>query len=94
MNPEQIQGMEYIDAIVAEIRKRTPQQSKFNLYQITGDTSGRSQNIIGKVGETVWNKLIRTFNVSINQLTLPRTNPTHQESRVLCNAIFTSYDEC
>lgn len=93
LNPEQIQGMEYIDAIVAEIRKRTPQQSKFNLYQITGDTSGRSQNIIGKVGETVWNKLIRTFNVSINQLTLPRTNPTHQESRVLCNAIFTSYDE-
>lgn len=93
LNPEQIQGMEYIDAIVSEIRKRTPVQSKFNLYQITGDTSGRSQNIIGKVGETVWNKLIRTFNVSMNQLNLPRTNPTHQESRVLCNAIFTNYDQ-
>ena len=63
------------------------------MYQVTGDTSGRSQNVLGKVGTTIWDKVVRTFGISLNQLHLNATNPTHQEARVLCNAMFSNYDE-
>ena len=93
ITPEHIQGMEYIDAIVKIIKDRTPAQARYNLYQVTGDTSGRSQNVLGKVGTTIWDKVVRTFGISLNQLHLNSTNPTHQEARVLCNAMFSNYDE-
>ena len=93
LTPEDIQGKEYIEAIVEEIKRRTPAQARHNLYMITGDVSGRQKNVIGKVGESVWNKVIRTFNISVNQVKLPTHNPTHHDSRTLCNAIFTNYGD-
>lgn len=93
LNPEMIAGQEYISAIVQEVKRRTPAQARYNLYQITGDASGRSNNILAKVGENIWSSIIRAFGVGLNQINVGRSNPSHQDSRTLVNAIFTNYDE-
>jgi hypothetical protein len=94
LTPEQIIGQEYIAALVNEIRVRTPFQSKHNSYMVTGDATARRGDVIAKVGETVWSKVVDAFKIDVrNQLVVGNSNSTHQDSRVLCNAIWANYPE-
>jgi hypothetical protein len=93
LTPEMIQGKEYIQAIVDEVKARTPYQAKVNAYMITGDASGRSQSVLTKVGATAWSMVIEAFNISPSSIVVPRHNPTHVDSRVLCNSLFSNFPE-
>jgi len=93
LTPNMIQGKEYITAIVDEIKARTPSQAKVNAYMITGDASGRSQSVLTKVGATAWSMVMEAFNISPQAIVVPRHNPTHYDARVLCNSIFSNFQE-
>jgi hypothetical protein len=95
LKPEQIQGRDYIEALVSEIRVRTPFQSIHNSYMVTGDAnSGRRGDVIAKVGQTVWSTVVDQFKIDAkNQLVVANSNSTHQDSRMLCNAIFSNFPE-
>jgi hypothetical protein len=93
LTPEMIQGKEYIQAIVDEVKARTPNQAKVNAYMITGDASGRSQSVLTKVGATAWSMVMDAFNISPSSIVVPRHNPTHIDSRVLCNSLFSNFPE-
>lgn len=93
LTPEMIQGKEYIQAIVDEVKARTPNQAKVNAYMITGDASGRSQSVLTKVGATAWSMVMDAFNISPSSIVVTGNNPTHVDSRVLCNSIFSNFPE-
>lgn len=58
---------------------------------ITGDASGRNENILGRVGMNVFTELLNEFGVHQSQLVVSNRNMTHQDSRILCNSIFANY---
>lgn len=93
LTPDMIQGKEYIAAIVDEIKARTPNQARIGAYTITGDASGRSMNIMGKAGHTAWTMVLDAFRVPATAIQVPKKNPTHVDSRVLCNAMFSNFGE-
>lgn len=93
LTPDQVLGRTFIEAMVEEIFRRTPAQVQNRLYFITGDASGRSQSVIAKVGQNMWSEIVDRMRVSPNNILVPRSNPPHQESRRLCNSIFSNYDE-
>jgi hypothetical protein len=93
LTPEMIQGKEYIRAIVDEVKARTPYQANVNAYMITGDASGRGQSVLTKVGATAWSMVMEAFNISPSSIVVGRSNPTHVDSRVLCNSLFSNFPE-
>jgi len=93
LTPDMCQGLEYIDAIIREIKQRTYQQSLSNKYMITGDVSGRKEDIVSKVGVVAWSKILDGFRIAKQQIILPNVNPTHIDGRILCNSIISKYGE-
>jgi hypothetical protein len=93
LTADHIQGKTFIEAMVEEIFRRTPAQVQNRLYFVTGDASGRQQSVIAKVGQNMWSEIVDRMRISTNNLLVPRSNPPHQESRRLCNSIFSNYDE-
>jgi hypothetical protein len=94
INPEMIaKGGEYIETLAKEVKLRTPAQAKFNSYYITGDASGHSRNVVAKVGQTVWTQVLNAFGISKQQLNVRNVNPTHYDSRVLCNSILDKHPQ-
>jgi hypothetical protein len=93
LTPEMCGGLEYIEAIIKEIKARTFTQSQRNAYMITGDVSGRKEDIVSKVGVVAWSKILDGFKIAKQNIILPRVNPTHVDSRVLCNSIISNYGE-
>lgn len=90
LTPEETKGQTYIKAMAQAIRLRTPQTDK-RRYMITGDASGRNENILGRVGMNVFTELLNEFGVHQSQLVVSNRNMTHQDSRILCNSIFANY---
>lgn len=94
ITPEMIEeGKEHIQKIIEQIKIRTPYQALQGAYLITGDATGRMGNVLSRVGATAWSQVLDAFNVSIDQILTPRINPTHVDSRVLCNGFFANFDE-
>ena len=93
LTADHIHGKTFIEAMVEEIFRRTPAQVQNRLYFVTGDASGRQQSVIAKVGQNMWSEIVDRMRISTNNLFVPRSNPPHQESRRLCNSIFSNYDE-
>lgn len=93
LTKDMCQDLEYIDAMIREIRNRTPNQAAQNNYYITGDVSGRKEDIVSKVGVVAWSKIIDGFKIAKQRIILPNVNPTHVDSRVLCNSIISNFGE-
>lgn len=93
IEPEMIVGEEFIDAIVREIKLRTPFQAKYNNYLITGDASARRRDVTMRSGQTIWSKVITSFGISDRQRNVSRSNMEHKDSRVLCNSVVARYPE-
>lgn len=84
----------YIQALVKEIKRRTPKQASINLYKITGDANtGRQSTVLNRVGQKVWDEVIMNFGNNHALFEIFNSNPGHQESRQLCNSIFSNYPE-
>lgn len=90
LTPEETKGQTYIKAMAQAIRLKTPSTPR-QRYMITGDASGRNENILGRVGMNVFTELINEFNINLSQLVVSSRNMTHQDSRILCNSIFANY---
>lgn len=91
MNPEMTAGRTYIEAMSDIIRQRVP-NTPSQMMLITGDSSGRANNIMGRTGSNVFTEIQKWLKISDRQLKLLRKNPLHTDSRVLCNAIFANFD--
>lgn len=84
----------YVTALVDEIKRRTPKQAARHNYLITGDANtGRQSHILNKVGEKIWDELLKNFGNNHRIFKLFKSNPGHSESRHLCNSIFANYPE-
>ena len=90
MNPEQTAGRTYVEAMCDIIRQRVP-QTKPGQFLVTGDSSGKNQNILGRVGSNVFTEILKYLRISTTQLKLHKKNMLHTDSRVLCNSIFANY---
>lgn len=93
LNPTMVTEGTFIEVMCKEIKKRTPMQANNNLYLITGDRNGRNQQLTMRVGENVWTDIRKCMNVSDGQFRLFNSNPTHADSRNLCNAIFSNSEK-
>lgn len=93
LDADQVRGGTYFETMAKAIELKCPYQFKHKLFIITGDASGRNQSILSRVGENVWTELIKALGVSKRQLLLMNKNALHSDSRVLCNSIFTNFDE-
>ena len=93
LKPEETSGQSYIQAIAQAVSLKAPYQFKHKSMIITGDSSGSNQSILNRVGENIWIELLKAFGVGRNNLILPKKNPFLKDSRVLCNSIFSNYDE-
>lgn len=93
LTPSQVVNRTYIQAMAEEIRRRTPYQWDHKLYYITGDASGAAQSILVKVGVNIWTEIRDEFKVGLTQLKVARKNPTHTDSRTLCNGIFAKFPQ-
>ncbi len=84
----------YITALVNEIKRKTPKQAERHNYMITGDANtGRQSHVLNKVGEKIWDEVMKRFGNNPRLFKLFKSNPTHQESRHLCNSIWSNYPE-
>lgn len=90
LTPEETKGQTFIKAMAQAIRLKTPQTNK-QMYMITGDASGRNENILGRVGMNVFTELLNEFGIHQSQLVVSNRNMRHQDSRILCNSIFANY---
>ena len=86
-------GKQDYSAIVKEIKRRTPYQAANNAYLITGDATGRAGNVQSRVGSTAWTQVRDAFGVQWEQIATPTINPTHIDSRVICNSFISNFDE-
>ena len=79
--------------MASAIALKVPSQFKQKLFIITGDASGRNGSILSRVGQNIWSGVLDALRCTHRQLVLPSKNMMHRDSRVLCNAVFTNYDE-
>lgn len=93
LNPDQVGNATYFEAMASAIALKVPTQFKQKLFIITGDASGRNGSILARVGQNIWSGVLDALGCTHRQLVLPSKNMMHRDSRVLCNAVFTNYDE-
>lgn len=61
----------------------------YSVLTATGDATGRNRNAGYTSGnETLWSQVQRGLKLSDAQLLVPKVNPSHRNSRFLCNILF------
>ena len=93
LTPDKVVGMTFIEAICHEIILRAPDAFQRGDYYITGDASGKAQNVQQKVGVNNFSQIESVFKVPKRNFNVMKSNPNHIDSRELCNAIFAHHPE-
>jgi hypothetical protein len=93
ITPDLVGTGTFIEAVCYEIVRRTSDNFLRGDYFVTGDASGKSQNVANKVGFNNFSQIEQVLKVQRNRMNVASSNPNHIDSRELCNAIFTHYKE-
>jgi len=93
LTPDKIVGDTFIRALCTEIARITPNQFRSRNYLVTGDSAGKSQNILGRVGMNAFTEIGESLNLPLASFQVAKTNPLHVDSRELCNSILSHHPE-
>jgi hypothetical protein len=78
-----------IYALCDRIKSAFPGQQFF----VTGDASGRSRSAMVKGNVGYYQIIQNSLQLANHQLVVPTINPSHQNSRILCNSILTHHKD-
>lgn len=77
---------------VQEICKQVKAAYPHSVFTVTGDATGRNRNAGYSSGQdNLWRMVQRALGVSASQMLVPNINPSHSNSRWLCNALLQNH---
>jgi hypothetical protein len=76
--------------LCAEIRKSYP----FSLCIVTGDATGQHSSALVRDNINYYTVIRQELNLSVNQISVPTTNPSLADNQLLVNSLLARYDIC
>lgn len=77
---------------VHELCKQIRSEFPYHVLTVTGDATGRNRNAgYVKGDDTLWKMVTRLLQLAPGQVLTPLDNPSHKNSRFLCNAVLQNH---